>query len=293
MKASLLSTILPLFLSYGIGRLHGALTLLTLGSYHLIHAATDGHLGLTTNEIYSTVFLLLFVWRAAMLVYSIELTSDPAARSMVVERRRWKQVLEEPDPANYVVLWSLVAFGRRAYESSPPWVVVCLGFCIGCLAVFSIVAIGQNLRVARRIGVVVVGYAVFSYALLVNFRSAYSAVCGDEIVGAFFEKPKYRAKYFVVVRPDTGTAPALHAEARIYVDDEHSDYDDGERYHVDTRRVVLLKAIRFADGKEVLFSDCDIAVDGTNSCMDDSGRVWTINLQGPVAGPKGRAESDR
>lgn len=130
------------------------------------------------------------------------------------------------------------------------------------------------------------GCLVFGFILLSWEKNTYVIHYGVPIIGHFFEKPEYDAKYYVEIESkDSGRKYKVIAD--VHVEGESITEDVGEGYygqplsHTFEYRHVLIKRLYFQNGSSVGIEDQSwaMSLDERSTFVKDSrGRKWHVTL---------------
>ena len=109
---------------------------------------------------------------------------------------------------------------------------------------------------------------------------------GQPIIGHFFEKPEYKAKYFAEVEPElSGKKFRVIADIHVggeYYEEFYEDYDHwgNERTRSESSSYIKLERVLFPSGDTltVRFQDESLRIDDPVYIEDLQGREWYVTL---------------
>jgi len=132
----------------------------------------------------------------------------------------------------------------------------------------------------------VIGCLAFVYFLLAWEKNSYVVHYGVPIVGHFFEKPEYHAKYRVEVEPENSSRKFqaiadIHVEGRSETDDYGEENWLGQPItHTYTYRDVWVKTLYIPNGGGLIIEEQDEPLHLGESVFlrDSHGRSWYVRL---------------
>lgn len=131
-----------------------------------------------------------------------------------------------------------------------------------------------------------IGCLAFGYFLLSWEKDAYVEHYGVPIVGHFFEKPEYHAKYLVEIEPENATRKFqaiadIHVEGRTETDDYGEENWFGQPIiHTYTYRDVWVKKLYLPNGGTLIIEEQAEPLHLGESVFvrDSHGRSWHVRL---------------
>lgn len=109
---------------------------------------------------------------------------------------------------------------------------------------------------------------------------------GQPVIGHFFEKPAYKAKYFAEVESELSdkkfrVIADIHVGGEYY-EEFYEDYDHwgNERKRSESHSYIKLERVLFANGDtlSVHFQDGSLRIDDSVYIEDSQGREWYVTL---------------
>ena len=194
----------------------------------------------------------------------------------------YERIYEEDWWRIFLILW----IGHRPFASD-----YLLGFYAFSVLAFSLLGLlvfmsGVELVRKKRATLLVIGCLAFGYFLLSWERSTFVEHYGVPIVGDFFEKPEYHAKYRVEIAPENSNTK-LQAIADIHVKGRTESDDSGEEDYFGqtisqtyTYRDVWLETLYLPNGGAVSIEEQfePLHLGKTVIVSDSGGRSWNVRL---------------
>jgi hypothetical protein len=153
------------------------------------------------------------------------------------------------------------------------------------LLFFLITVIGIELFQRRGVNRWVIGCAVFVYGLLSWERHMFVQHYGVPIIGHFFERPEYDARYYVKARRGESDSEYrlladIHVEGRSETDEVGEDRFGQTMFETTTYRDVWVRRLHFPNGGSVTIDDQLEALHLGDSTLvtDTRGESWHIRL---------------
>lgn len=203
------------------------------------------------------------------------------------EERRFKTLSEittSDNIGNYLQYFFILYMQNFTYALPLVGVIT---ICILSLTFLAIVAIiiKESIYNFSLLNLVIVGHLLLLYFLyswtINNFRRNY----GNEIIGSYWSKPEFEAKYYVdISRSSKSKKPRkVSAQLEVYsetIDDDYPTEDmyGNEFYKSSKENFVLLKNIQLDNGGTLEFEDCFLKLNRERSCIDVNGSYWYIFL---------------
>jgi hypothetical protein len=146
------------------------------------------------------------------------------------------------------------------------------------LLLFCILTVIKDAIINRTfITAVILGHVFFGYCMYTWSKGTYTRKYGKEIIGNFFEKPEYKAKYLVkLYREGQDQVYTLPALLHIFSESFEDDYGDG--YQSWTERYIMVEKVYFRNGGYLNFNDCDLNEGKRVYCLDQDDNGWYIEL---------------
>ena len=222
--------------------------------------------------VFGPIFLLLW---AGFLIY--EHLRRPTLSSLLPHKR-----LESGDYWRVaIILWA----GHTPLASAHV-----LGFYLFTAVAIPLICILITITVVdlyqnRQLTPLALGCAVFVFGLLSWERRTFVVHYGVPIIGHFFEKPEYDAKYYVQVKRE-GSAPKYKLLAYIQVEGRMEEIDEREDYYgtpiisAYEVRDVWIRRIHFPNGGFITIEDQDEPLHLGDSVFvtDNRGENWYVTL---------------
>lgn len=179
---------------------------------------------------------------------------------------------------NYIQIWFLLLITNLDHLH-PLGTIFYLSVTLSLLVLCFWTVMKDALKNQTLITGVIIGHAFLGYCMYNWSKGTYSRQYGDEIIGSFWEKPNYKAKYLVKLHQQDGdqvyTLPAqLHVFSETYEDD----YGDG--YQSWTERYIMVESVYFNNGGYLTFDACNLNEGGKVYCIDQNSNGWYIELTG-------------
>lgn len=205
--------------------------------------------------------------------------------NLFISEKRLRKISEITTNENigaYFKLILLLSFTRLdSFGSGGPIVYLVITL---CLLLFCFFIILREAIVAKTlINGVIIGHIVFGYFLYNWSKNTYVRNYGNEIIGSFWEKPEYRAKYLVRVSRSDDFTNAYTLQAQVHVSTvlEESDYpqDDAfgnEYFESYSRKYIIIEKVFWPNGGVSKFDFCDIGE--SNYCIDQNDNWWYIRI---------------
>jgi len=125
--------------------------------------------------------------------------------------------------------------------------------------------------------VVIWGHLIFGY-LLYSFVIGLSIpYYGNEVIGSYWSKPDFEAKYFVkLYNPDNDESYILPARLHVFSEAYGLDYGEGTKYS--TQDYVLVDTVFLLNGDYLTFDDCNISRGEKVNCYDQHNKYWLLEF---------------
>ena len=185
------------------------------------------------------------------------------------------ELIERPNFNEYFKLFILLCIGQYSFDSFKIiGLLLYLAFAF-FLIVISLLVIYRDYKKKRTYTTTILGNLFLVVCLLLCSKSTYSRIEGDEIIDSFFEKPEYRAKYYVNLFSETSKSKnyRLVADVHVYQETEEG-YDDKSH----TYKVISIERVYFNNGGYLYFDDCLAKIGEKTYCTDQNGKDWYIEL---------------
>lgn len=182
--------------------------------------------------------------------------------------KNYDELLSSSNAGNYIKLF-LLLFVIDLSPLSPFGTFLYLSISLSML-LFCIIIVIREMITSRLLAVICV-HVFFAYFLMVWSIQSYVKTHGDEVIGSFWEKPNYRAKYMVRLHNEVdGKSYMLIAQINVMTEY----YGDEGGYG--SYRCVFLEKIFWGGGRILEFQDC--ILNESNYCTDEDGNSWRIEL---------------
>lgn len=204
--------------------------------------------------LFVLVPICLLVWQAMILRH----------RFVQLKEKAGAPFYECIDTSDWWRVFWILAFGHRPLASDYVW-----GFFLfsGIVAVFlGLLVFTASIEFYRkRTATLLVGCLACGYFLLSWERDTYVIHYGVPVIGHFFEKPEYDAKYRVEIELENSNRK-FEAIADIHVENRTEtdwyDYYEGSTYTY-TERYIRFRKLYFPNGRTVVIDDQDLLLAGS------------------------------
>lgn len=225
--------------------------------------------------IFVVVPVLLLLWQVLIVRARFQEPSEESA-SLLYER------LEDGDW--WRVFW-ILSVGHWSLSSHYVW-----GFWLfsGIVVVLLVILVSTalvELYRRRNVTLLVIGCIAFTFILLTLERDMYVVHYGVPIIGHFFEKPEYDAKYQVNIQPKDSNVK-YKAIADIHVGGRSEEEEAGEDRYGNTRYAIVkyhdvwVKKVYLSKGRSISIEEQDEPLHLGDSVFveDADGIKWYITL---------------
>jgi hypothetical protein len=137
----------------------------------------------------------------------------------------------------------------------------------------------------RSITTLLIGCVLFFVFLLYCFKGVYDVHYGAPVIGHFFEKPEYDAKYYVEIRSESSgrkykAIADIHVEGEDVTEDVGDGYWGQSRSHTFEYRLVWVKKVHLPNGSSITIEEQDwsLSLDESTFVKDSHGNKWYVTL---------------
>lgn len=220
--------------------------------------------------------LCLLVWQATLLRLRL---AQPGERSDLPFYERF-------ETGDWWRLFWLLWIGHSPLASSYTWGFFLFSLLVALLIGLLVFTASVEYFRKKTATPLLIGCLAFGYFLLSWEKNMYVIHYGVPIVGHFFEKPEYDAKYRVEINPEnTNTKTVgvadIHVEGRTETDDDGEENWLGQPItHTYTYRDVWVKKLYLPNGETITVQEQydPLHLDESVFVKDFQGREWYVRL---------------
>ncbi len=198
--------------------------------------------------------------------------------------KTYEELISKENVGNYLQCFFLLLFtGIDVFIPFGIWVQI--GMYIIALLLIITVLLKEWAFKKELISLVIVGHLFLGYILYIEIEKTYIRHYGNEIIGSYWAKPNFKAKYIVNLAKssDLQKAHSLPAIIHVFKESHESDYprEDNwgqEYYESYTKEYIFLEKVFFNNGKYLTFDDCNLKMRNKSYCRDQDENEWLIEL---------------
>ncbi len=185
----------------------------------------------------------------------------------------------------FFILWS----GHNPFASDYAWGFFLFSVIVAVLVGLLVFTVSIEFYRKRTATPLLIGCLAFGYFLLSWERDTYVIHYGVPIIGHFFEKPEYDARYRVEIELENSNRQ-LEAIADIHVENRTEtdwyDYNEGSTYTY-IERYINFRKLYFPNGGTAVIDYQDLLLAGSSPLsgryvLSAHGRSWYVRLLEPI-----------
>lgn len=123
------------------------------------------------------------------------------------------------------------------------------------------------------------------YFLFAWGKNTYVQHYGNEIIGSYWAKPNFSAKYYVKISENMRSGSKYSFPALLNVSSETVESDFAQEnewgqefYEIYDEEYIMLKKVYLKNGGHLVFEDCDLEMETPIYCTDQNNKGWYITL---------------
>lgn len=197
--------------------------------------------------------------------------------------KTYDEVTSETNAGNYLQLLLLLKFNNiDDYLHFGIWIKVGLYL----TALISIIIVLSKEWISRKVlnsGGVFFAHLVLGIFIYFSAEDSYIEHFGNEVIGSYWSKPDFRAKYIVKVSEPENLQEIQTLQAIVHVfsisyERESQNVRGEEYYQTYDDDLIILDTIVLYNGEYLTFDDCELEINKTESCLDQNMKLWHIKM---------------
>lgn len=245
--------------------------------------------GLIPNSIIQNASLLSSLFGFILLIagfYFLLFVRFEFKHKTKIKLKTLEEIFSDDNIGNYLqVLFIIFAINLSDFHPLGTWTFIGLyGVCL--ILIFILIFKGWNLESGNG-PIIIIFHLFIAYNMIKSIKNIYAMHYGSEIIGSFFEKPNFTAKYFVRISKSSNSDkeyvfPALvnvvtRAKYITYGGKDITGSDDTKEKIIEEKYIFLTKVF-FQSNINLIFNECELETGEKVLCTDHNGKDWYIQL---------------